>query len=70
MRKTKQKESSQSDPSTRVMVLFFRPHIPEYPHKTIPFLLISFQDHILFWAEADFSREIACISQFSLSSIA
>jgi len=36
MRKTKQKESSQSDPSTRVMVLPLLTHMPEFPHKTIP----------------------------------
>ncbi|WP_025866145.1 hypothetical protein [Prolixibacter bellariivorans] len=30
------KRSSQSDPSTRVMILPFPAHIPEYPHKTIP----------------------------------
>ncbi|WP_027586216.1 hypothetical protein [Prolixibacter bellariivorans] len=28
--------TSQSDPFPRVMVLFFRTHIPEYPHKTNP----------------------------------
>ena len=36
MRKTKQKESSQNDPSPLVVILYLLTHQPEFPHKTTP----------------------------------